>query len=93
MLELVAVADGVQISDGGEHAGARSIVQGGSDAELPTTIPCYCRKLGMPRPLRCVPEDALVEITTRILQSRRLLRPSPEPSQVRKDAHTSKDRP
>jgi len=32
----------------------------------------------MPRPLRFVPENALVEITTRTLQGRLLLRPSPE---------------
>jgi hypothetical protein len=32
----------------------------------------------MPRPLRFVPEHALVEITTRTLQGRLLLRPSPE---------------
>jgi hypothetical protein len=32
----------------------------------------------MPRPLRFVPEKALVEITARTLQGRLLLRPSPE---------------
>ena len=32
----------------------------------------------MPRPLRFVPENSLVEITTRTLQGRLLLRPSPE---------------
>jgi hypothetical protein len=32
----------------------------------------------MPRPLRFVPENGLVEITTRTLQGRLLLRPSPE---------------
>jgi hypothetical protein len=32
----------------------------------------------MPRPLRFVPGNALVEITTRTLQGRLLLRPSPE---------------
>ena len=35
-------------------------------------------KTGMPRPLRFVPENGLVEITTRTLQGRLLLRPSPE---------------
>jgi hypothetical protein len=32
----------------------------------------------MPRPLRFIPENSLVEITTRTLQGRLLLRPSPE---------------
>jgi hypothetical protein len=32
----------------------------------------------MPRPLRFIPEDSLVEITTRTLQGRLLLKPSPE---------------
>ena len=32
----------------------------------------------MPRPLRFIPQDSLVEITTRTLQSRLLLKPSPE---------------
>src|ERR1700690_4083914 len=32
----------------------------------------------MPRPLRFIPEHSLVEITTRTLQGRLLLRPSPE---------------
>jgi hypothetical protein len=32
----------------------------------------------MPRPLRFIPEDSLVEITTRTFQGRLLLRPSPE---------------
>jgi REP element-mobilizing transposase RayT len=32
----------------------------------------------MPRPLRFVPAGSLVEITTRTIQSRLLLRPSPE---------------
>jgi hypothetical protein len=32
----------------------------------------------MPRPLRFVPDNALVEVTTRTLQGRLLLRPSPE---------------
>src|SRR5512136_889713 len=32
----------------------------------------------MPRPLRFVPENSLVEITTRTFQGRLLLRPSPE---------------
>jgi hypothetical protein len=32
----------------------------------------------MPRPLRFIPENALVEITTRTLQGRLLLKPSPE---------------
>jgi hypothetical protein len=34
----------------------------------------YC----MPRPLRFIPEKSLVEITTRALQGRLLLKPSPE---------------
>ena len=32
----------------------------------------------MPRPLRFIPEHSLVEITTRTLQGRLLLKPSPE---------------
>jgi hypothetical protein len=32
----------------------------------------------MPRPLRFVPENSLVEVTTRTLQGRLLLKPSPE---------------
>lgn len=32
----------------------------------------------MPLPLRFIPENALVEITTRTLQGRLLLKPSPE---------------
>ena len=32
----------------------------------------------MPRPLRFIPEESLVEITTRTLQGRLLLKPSPE---------------
>jgi hypothetical protein len=32
----------------------------------------------MPRPLRFIPEKSLVEITTRTLQGRLLLKPSPE---------------
>ncbi len=36
------------------------------------------RKSRMPRSLRFVPENALVEVTTRTLQGRLLLRPSPE---------------
>jgi hypothetical protein len=32
----------------------------------------------MPRPLRFIPEESLIEITTRTIQGRRLLRPSPE---------------
>jgi hypothetical protein len=32
----------------------------------------------MPRPLRFVPANAIVEVTTRTLQGRLLLRPSPE---------------
>ena len=36
----------------------------------------------MPRPLRFVPEHALVEITTRTLHGRLLLKPSPELTEV-----------
>ena len=36
------------------------------------------RQLGMPRPLRFVPPNSLVEVTTRTFQGRLLLRPSPE---------------
>jgi hypothetical protein len=32
----------------------------------------------MPRPLRYIPADSIVEVTTRTIQGRRLLRPSPE---------------
>jgi hypothetical protein len=32
----------------------------------------------MPRPLRFIPEHSLVEITTRTIQGRLLLKPSPE---------------
>ena len=32
----------------------------------------------MPRPLRFIPENSLVEITTRTIQGRLLLKPSPE---------------
>jgi hypothetical protein len=32
----------------------------------------------MPRPLRFVPEGSLIEITTRTIHGRRLLKPSPE---------------
>ena len=32
----------------------------------------------MPRPLRFVPEQSIVEVTTRTLQGRLLLKPSPE---------------
>ena len=39
---------------------------------------CDCRKPGMARPLRFVPTNALVEVTTRTLQGRLLLKPSPE---------------
>ena len=49
-----------------------------ADSEWSTTIFRDCRKPGMPRPLRFVPENGLVEITTRTLQGRLLLRPSPE---------------
>jgi hypothetical protein len=36
------------------------------------------REACMPRPKRFIPENSLVEITTRTLQGRLLLRPSPE---------------
>ena len=49
-----------------------------ADSEWSTTIFRDCRKPSMPRPLRFVPENGLVEITTRTLQGRLLLRPSPE---------------
>jgi hypothetical protein len=36
----------------------------------------------MPRPLRFIPNGALVEVTTRTMQGRLLLRPSPELSDI-----------
>jgi hypothetical protein len=46
-------------------------------ADEATSVVPY-RQSGMPRPLRFIPEHALVETTTRTLHGRLLLKPSPE---------------
>jgi hypothetical protein len=49
-----------------------------ANAGRSNSVRLLAEKYYMPRPLRFIPENALVEITTRTLQGRLLLKPSPE---------------